>query len=449
MPPPRQETRLLQTLRFLHDPVAAALSDHARYGDVWQLGLLSRKEPFVATCHPDHARALFTADPDEAPSLTGESPLRPILGPNSVLTLTGQRHIRQRKLLLAPFHGDAVARYAEMIERVVARELDRWRGGQVVAVAGRMQTVTMEVIMRGVLGIEGGGEPGSPARRFYDDVRRFLRISAHPAFALVELQNTRAVKPRGMLRAMVARIDASLYELIAQRRGSATGADSAAGAAGEAPDVFSLLLRARDEDGRPMSDEELRDELLTLILAGHETTANSLAWTIERLVRSPVAYARLRETVRGGTAVERDAYVEATIHEGMRLRPVIPFVVRGVRRPWRLGDYVVGAGTALAVSIVAMHHREDLYPDPFAMRPERFLAVRPPAYGWIPFGGGIRRCPGATLAMAEQRVVLRQLAARVDLEAVRPGPERPRQRNVTTIPARGGLVRVTRVLDAS
>jgi cytochrome P450 len=440
LPPAPALPRLAQTLRFLRSPIASALADHARYGDVWQLGLLSRKEPFIATCHPDHVRSLFTADPDDAPSLTGESPLRPILGPNSVLTLIGERHLRQRKLLLPPFHGEAVARYVEMIEAVVARELDVWRSGETFALAPRMQSVTMEVIMRGVLGIEGGGAPSSPARSFYDSVRRYLAFSTKPLYQLIELQNNRAREPRGALRTMMRRIDRALYALIADRRG--------AGAAGsDGTDVFSLLLRARDEEGHAMTDEELRDELLTLILAGHETTANSLAWTFERLVRAPAAYSRLREAVRGGSAEESAAYVEATIHEGMRVRPVIPFVVRLARRPWRLGEYVLPVGTPLAVSIVAVHHRADVYPAPHELRPERFLDTKPGTYTWVPFGGGIRRCLGATLAMAEQRVVLREIAARVDLEAIEPAPERPRQRNVTTIPARGGLVRVARVGD--
>jgi cytochrome P450 len=225
-----------------------------------------------------------------------------------------------------------------------------------------------------------------------------------------------------------------MYAVIRQRRAAAD--------AGERNDVLSILLRARDEDGAPLTDQELRDELLSLVLAGHETTANSLAWTFERLTRTPHAYDRLREVARAG-GKEAEAYVEATIHEGMRNRPVIPMIVRMVMRPWQLGDYVLPRRTPVAISIVAVHHREDVYPEPFAFRPERFLDIKPGTYTWISFGGGIRRCLGASLAMAEQRVVLTAIARRTDLVAAQPDPERARQRNVTMIPRQGARVVVT------
>jgi cytochrome P450 len=202
-----------------------------------------------------------------------------------------------------------------------------------------------------------------------------------------------------------------------------------------------MLLEARDEEGELLTDDELRDELLTLVLAGHETTANSLAWTFERLLRNPAAYGELRERVRSG---EDDAFVEATINEGMRVRPVIPMIVRMVNRRWQLGDYVLPARTPVAVSIIALHHRPDVYPEPYAFRPERFLDSKPGTYTWIPFGGGIRRCLGASLAMAEQRVVLRAIASRTDLAATDPAPEHAQLRNVTMIPGNGGRVVVER-----
>jgi cytochrome P450 len=207
--------------------------------------------------------------------------------------------------------------------------------------------------------------------------------------------------------------------------------------------VLSLLLAATDEDGRPLTDNELRDELMSLVLAGHETTANSLAWTFERLLRTPPAYARLRDLVRGNDGAGAAAYVEATIHEGMRSRPVIPMIARMALRPWRFGDYTIRARTPVAVSIVALHHRPDVYPDPHAFDPERFVQAKPGTYTWIPFGGGIRRCLGATLAMAEQRVVLEAIGRRTDLAAPDLAPERPRMRNVTMIPRGGCRLLVT------
>jgi cytochrome P450 len=388
--------------------------------------IVTRHESIVVTSHPDHVKSLFTAKPQDAPTLTGESPLRPILGPNSVLTLLGDRHMRQRKLLLPPFHGEAVQRYVETIAQVAEREIDSWPIGEPFALAPRMQAVTLDVIMAGVFGIERDGTEDRLRQMF----RRLLGASANPLWAVIDLQNAGRIEPRGVLRWIMRLVDRELYAAIAARRETGTRGD----------DVMSLLLEARDEDGQPLTDEELRDELLTLVLAGHETTANSLAWTFERLLRAPDAYDRLRDVARSDG---EDAYIEATVHEGMRVRPVIPMIVRMVKRPWRLGDYVVPAGTPVAVSIIALHHREDVYPDPHRFDPERFVDRKPGTYTWVPFGGGTRRCLGAALAMAEQRVVLSAIARRTDLAAPDPAPERARQRNVTMIPRHGGRVVVT------
>jgi cytochrome P450 len=397
--------------------------------------LFTQDVPFVITSHPDHVESLFKAKPGDAPSLTGESPLRPILGPNSVLILTGERHLRERKLLLPPFHGEAVQRYVETISRIAEREIDSWPIGKPFALAPRMQAVTLDVIMGGIFGIEGSPARGTPEYRLRETFRRLLRISTFMAWQLVELQNIGRAEPKGIMRLALGLADRQLYSAIRARR--------AAGDSAGRTDVLSLLLEARDDEGRPLSDSHIRDELMSLVLAGHETTANSLAWTIERLLRAPAAYQRLREVVRSGNG---DEYVEATVHEGMRVRPVIPMVVRLVKRPWRLGDYVVPAGTPVGMSIVALHHREDVYPDPDQFRPERFVESKPGTYTWIPFGGGIRRCLGASLAMAEQKVVLKEIARRTDMVAPRNRAEGARQRNVTTIPSRGGRVVVERKL---
>ena len=475
LPPGDPAPNWLQTIRFGIRPISTNLRNYRRYGDVWNLKILARKEGFVVTCHPDHVRSLMKAKPEDAPSLTGESPLRPILGPDSILTSVGERHMRQRKLLLPSFHGESVQRYVEMISTVAEREIDRWPVGEPFALAPRMSAVTLDVIMSGIFGIEGKPAPGTTGYRIRRTIRRLLAASTNPAFKLIELQNVRRREPTGILRVLLGIVDRQLLAIIAERRAEGAGE-------GERTDVLSLLLHARDEDGAPLTDSELRDELLSLVLAGHETTANQLAWIFERMLRTPAAYDPLRELTRAG-GPEGDAYVEATIHEGMRVRPVIPMIVRMVTRPWRFGDYVVPARTPVAVSIVALHHREDVYPDPLAFRPERFLNLKPPddpgdersgeagsrafikqpddpgdersgeagsrafikpgTYTWIPFGGGIRRCLGASLAMAEQRVVLEAIARRTDLRAAEVGPEHARQRTVTTIPSRGGRVVVT------
>lgn len=438
LPPAIPLPSALQTLRFSMRQIEFVFHWRRRLGETFRFNGMLDDERIVITSHPDHVKSLFQAKPDDAPSLTGESPLRPIVGPNSVLTAIGPRHMRQRKLLLPAFHGAAVQRYAQMIADVVEREIDRWPIGTPFRLAPRMQAVTLDVIMAAIFGVEGKPPKGTLERRLRDGVRWALDLSVRPEAQLFELLNIRREEPVGPLRWLIEKLDRDLYALISQRRAAGAGG-------GERTDVLSLLLEATDEDGQPMTDRELRDELVTLVLAGHETTANSLAWAFERLVRNPAAYDRLRDVARsGGPEYEdEDGWIEATIHETMRSRPVIPVIGRRVMRPWQLGEWRLPAQTSVLMSILLLHHREDLYPDPFAFRPERFLGVRPGTYTWIPFGGGIRRCLGAALAMAEQRVVMRAIARRTDLAAVDPAPERARHRNVTMIPAHGARVVVT------
>jgi cytochrome P450 len=428
-PPTIQLPRALQVVRFNQRQIEFVFRARRELGEVFRMRGVVSGGP-VITSHPDHVRSLFTAKPEEAPSLTGESPLRPIVGPNSVLTAIGARHMRQRKLLLPPFHGEAIARYAELIADAAQREIDRWPVGSPFSLAPRMQAITLDVIMAGIFGIEGRPGRGTPERALRAAIRYLLAVSTWPLAQLAELMNVGRSEPIGLTRAALSILDQRTYAVIAKRRGEAD--------VEERRDILSLLLRARSEDGQTLTDRELRDELLTLVLAGHETTANSLAWIWERLVRTPAAYERLREAVRSGT--EASEQIEAVITEGMRSRPVIPMIGRRVTVPWRLGRYAVPAETPIAMSILLLHHREDLYPDPFAFRPERWLGRKPGTYEWIPFGGGIRRCLGAALAMAEQRVVLDAMARRLDLEAVDRAPERAVHRNVTMIPAQGARV---------
>lgn len=411
-----------------------------RLGETFRMRGLLQDDWVTVTSHPDHVRSLFTADPDLVPSLTGESPLRPIVGPNSVLTLLGPKHMRQRKLLLPPFHGEAIERYTEMIAQAAQREIDSWPVEEPFALGTRMQAITLEVIMAGIFGVEGLPPKGTLERELRDEIHGVVTLSTRPFAILAEMVLLSRERPGNVVSGVMKRVDELLYALISERR-------EAGAARSGRMDILSLLLGSTDEDGVPMSDEELRDELITLVLAGHETTANSLAWAFERLLRNRPAYDRLRELVRatdGQSSEEASAYVEATIHETMRVRPVIPSVGRRVSVPWQLGRFRVPAGTPIVMSIMLLHHREDVYPRPFVFQPERFLGVKPGTYTWIPFGGGIRRCLGATLAMAEQRVVLSAIAARTDMRAADAAPEKLRHRNVTMVPAQGAHV----VLDA-
>ncbi len=421
---------LVQTLRVSVRGLEFMFGARRRLGEVFTMRVGMLRGGPVVTSHPDHVRSLFTADPADAPSITGESPLRPIVGPNSTLTALGERHMRQRKLMLPHFHGAAVERYTEMIAEAADREIDGWPVGEPFALAPRMQAITLDVIMAGIFGIEGRPERGTAEHRLRQVIRHLVKLSTLPVAQLAELLNTGRSEPVGPTKAAIGLLDSATYAVIEQRRAEPDVA--------ERNDILSLLLRTTDDEGTPLTDRELRDELLTLVLAGHETTANSLAWTFERLVRTPDAYDRLREAVRGDE--DRAAVIEATIHEGMRSRPVIPMIGRRVTVPWQLGEFGVPADRPVLMSILLLHHREDVYPEPFAFRPERFLHHKPGTYEWIPFGGGIRRCLGATLAMAEQRVVLDAVARRTDLVADDPEPEHVIHRNVTMIPAHGARV---------
>ena len=433
-PPSVELPRLTQSLRFSLRQIEFVFRARRELGETFRMSGVIPGGP-VITSHPDHVRSLFTAKPEQAPSLTGESPLRPILGQNSVLTAVGPRHMRQRKLLLPPFHGEAIEQYTRMISEVAEREIERWPLGEPIELAPRMAAITLDVIMAGIFGIEGKPERGTPEAELRAVIKRLVKASTRPDAQVTEFIHLGRDEPIGLLKFGLGILDRRVYAVIRARR--------------EAPDleqrrdILSLLLQARTEEGEALDDKELRDELLTLVLAGHETTANSLAWTWERLVRNPGAHAALLGAVRGGDGAEQ--WVEATIQESMRSRPVIPIIGRRVQVPWRLGDYAVPAGTPVTMSILLVHHREDLYPDPFAFRPERWLDAeggvrKPGTYEWIPFGGGIRRCLGAALAMGEMRVVLAAMASRLDLEADRPAPERAHHRNVTMIPSRGGRV---------
>jgi cytochrome P450 len=431
-PPPNiRLPRLAQSLRFNQRQIEFVFRARREQGEVFRMHGAT-EDAVAVTSHPDHVRSLFTASPEQAPSLTGESPLRPIVGTQSVLTAVGPRHMRQRKLLLPPFHGEAIEAYTQMISAATEREIDRWPLGEPFALAPRMQAITLDVIMAGIFGIEGKPQRGTPEHGLRQMIRRLVTASTQPVAQIGELLQIGRDEAMGPMKLGLTMLDKQVYAVIEARR----RADDL----GERRDILSLLLQARTESGEALSDKELRDELLVLVLAGHETTANSLAWAWERLVRTPDAHEALREKVRAGEDAEEQ--IEATIVEAMRSRPVIPLIGRRVTVPWRLGEYGVPANTAIAMSILLVHHREDLYPRPFDFRPERWLGRKPGTYEWIPFGGGIRRCLGAALAMSEQRVVLEAMARRLDLEADDPAPERALHRNVTMIPARGGRVRI-------
>jgi cytochrome P450 len=347
--------------------------------------------------------------------------MEPVTGPESILLLDGDRHMRMRKLMLPPFHGEAIVRFTELMKQVTDREIDSWRSGQTIRTRTVAQTVTLEVIIRAVFGIT------DPAR--IEEFKRLLpRLSSvNPALLLMQKDLGRW-SPWGRFLARRGRVDALLYDEIERRRAEpdAKGRD----------DILTVLLSARDEHGNPLTDRELRDELITLLLAGHETTATSIGWAFERLLRTPRALEQLTDEVLAG---EDDEYMEAVIKEVLRVRPVVTEVFRAPSEPTELGGYLVEPGTQLAASIFLVQYDTELYPpDPEEFRPERFLAGAPEPYTWVPFGGGVRRCLGAAFAQLEMKVVIGAILRRARLRAPRARSESARFRGITLLPRRGG-----------
>jgi cytochrome P450 len=355
--------------------------------------------------------------------------MEPVTGPSSILLLDGEHHMRMRKLMLPPFHGEAIARYAELIEQITNREIDSWRPGDRIRTRTVAQTVTMEVIIRAVFGIT------DPDR--VSELRRLLpRLSSiNPVLGIEAVRKDLGPhSPWGRFIRDRDRADEMLYEEIENRRLDSDEHTR--------DDILTLLLSARDEHGDPLTDRELRDELITMLLAGHETTATSIGWAFERLLRNPPALQRLVAEVKAG---ESD-YIEAVIKETLRVRPVVPEVFRAPTEPVELGGYRFEPGTQLAASILLVQYDPELYPpDPHAFRPERFLEGAPEPYTWVPFGGGVRRCLGAAFAQLEMKIVIATMLARAQLRTPRARSEKARFRGVTVMPSRGGEAIVERV----
>jgi cytochrome P450 len=394
----------------------------ARFGDMFTLKI-ANEGTWVVTSNPDAIKQVFTGDPRLLHAGEANRILLPVLGPSSVLLLDDGAHLSQRKLMLPAFHGERMKRYGELMTAVAGEEIERWPLGEPYPLRGRMQAMTLEIILRAVFGVSEGPR----MERLRDELRRLIDIVTNPLNGVVLL--TLGADRIGRLRSFrrdLERVNRPIYEEIAHRRG--------AGDLAGREDIMSLLLQATHEDGSPMSDEELRDELVTLLVAGHETTANALAWAVERLCRHPEKLERLTEEVRAG----EDGYLKATIQETLRLRPVISIVNRRLTEPMEIGGRSLPAGVAIVPSIHLVHRRPDIYPQPNEFRPERFLEQEggqaPGTYTWIPFGGGIRRCLGAAFAQFEMEVVLRELVLRRTLAPSRPQSERVYRRAITETP---------------
>jgi cytochrome P450 family 135 len=417
LPPGPRTPHALQTAGWITRPGPYSRRLRERYGDTFLLHVEPRA-PWVVISHPDAVKQVFTGDPNVLHAGEGNAILRPLLGERSVLLLDGPDHMRERKTLLPPFHGERMQAYGETIRELAEAEVASWPVGEPLEIRPRTQSLTLDVIMRAVF--------GSRDERLRKTLAAILDVMGSPARMMLML----LAGPRITEAALASRrapLDTVLYDVIARRR----AADDLA----EREDILSMLVSSTD-----MDDRTLRDELLTLLVAGHETTATALAWALERLAHHPEAWARLRSG--------DEEYLDAVVKETLRLRPVVPAVLRMLKAPVSIAGYDLPAGVAVLPNILLVHTRDDVYPDPFAFRPERFLEQPAGTYTWIPFGGGVRRCLGASFAIFEMKAVLRAVAGVIErLEPVG-GDEAPLRRGVTLVPRRGATVSVRRAAPA-
>jgi cytochrome P450 family 135 len=438
LPPGPRHPRTLQTVGWVARPGPFMERCRERYGDVFTIRIRN-EGTWVFLAHPDHVREVFTGDPAVLRAGEANAILRPLVGSRSVLLLDGPEHMRERKLMLPPFHGARMQRYGEIMDAAAEEQIAAWPKGEPFALWPSMQAITLEVIMRAVFGLEEGAQL-ERMRALLGGMLEFTMTAR--SLALMALLGPGRFERFGPFRRSVEPVDAELRAEIARRRADPD--------LHEREDILSMMLAARYEDGSAMGEQELRDELVTLLVAGHETTATSLAWALERLMRHPQALERLRADLQDGS----EEYLEAVVQETLRLRPVLPIVVRRLAEPLRIAGYDLPAGAAVVPCIYLIHRRADLYPDPHGFRPERFLeraqpddpgaarsgepgwraGGKPGTYTWIPFGGGVRRCLGAAFAQFEMKRVLRAVVLGAELRAREPRPERVIRRSITLAP---------------
>ncbi|HVG76412.1 MAG TPA: cytochrome P450 [Thermoleophilaceae bacterium] len=418
LPPGPRMPRTLQTVAWWNRTVPFLERCRERYGKRFTMRLL-QTPPFVHHSEPEHLREIFTAPPEVLHPGEGARILEPVVGVNSVILLDERPHLSQRKLMLPAFHGEKMKRLSGLVEEVAEREVERWPTQEPVPLHPRLQALTLEVILRAVFGLDSGARLDALRNR----LAGILEYGARPSSMLPMFQRGRRWRQFAQAR---GEADALIYETIDERR--ANGGE-------DRDDILAMLLSARHEDGSPMSPVELRDELMTLLVAGHETTASELAWAFERLTRTPDVLERLTAEIDSG---DGDAYVTATVYETLRRRPVLPNAApRLVMEPIEVGGWRYEPGVCLIADSYLLHHDPDVYPDPYAFRPERFLDEQPGTYTWIPFGGGRRRCLGASFAMLEMKIVLRAVLAQNELAPAAPGEEGARRRSITLSPRAG------------
>ena len=434
--------RLPAIVQFLHmgfRPTAFLEQCARRYGDPFTLHIPARP-PLVMFSDPEAIREIFTGDPELLRAGEANNLLEPMLGQHSLLLLDGPRHLRERRLMLPPFHGERMQAYGRVMREIADRSIDAWPVGRPFPIHERMQAITLDVILRTVFGLD----EGAVLVRLRECIRSLTAFVSGALGVLLLMpwlqRDLGRLSPGGRFARLAREIDDILFAEIARRRAEgATGRDV----------ILSMLIAARDEGGQPMSDQELRDEMVTLLLAGHETTATSLAWAFHRLLGRPDVLAKLRDEVGGGPVepeqVGRLEYLDAVDKETARLNPVIVNVGRRLQAPMRIGGHDLPAGVVASPCIYLTHRRPDLWPDPARFDPERFIGARPSPYAFFPFGGGVRRCIGAAFAAYEMKIVLAEVLARVELRAAPGYTVRTVRRTVTLAPSGGMPVVVDRV----
>jgi len=407
LPPGPRAPVAVQTIEWIMRPTVLMRRSAARYGEPFTLLTRWADAPMVLFSDPETVKRVYAAPQESLCGGASSTVLEPFVGPSSILLTTGDTHLRQRRLVLPPFHGERMETHRAAVAALAEAELDRWEPGRPLRTQPRMQELTLDVILRVVL---GASDPQLRAA-----LREALDMTTSTPRLVALSLAPRGSPPWRRFERAVARVDAHLRAAIRTR------------APGAAPAVIDELIAAG------ASDDELRDQVVTLLAAGHETTAGSLAWALERLARHPRVVDRLRE---GGD----DAYLEATVKEVLRLRPVLSITPRKVVEPFKVGSWTLPPGVHVTPCIYLAHRRPELWPDPTAFRPERFLDGVPVPYSWLPFGGGVRRCAGAAFATMELHEVLRAVVRRFDLRPDGPDGERVRRRGVTLTPSRGGRV---------
>lgn len=414
---------LVQAVRWLRQPIAMLETCRRRYGDTFTLRFPGF-DPLVLVSHPAAIKEVFSGDPNELRAGEANVVIAPFVGPDSVLLADGARHRRKRRLLMPPFHGERMQLYGDLMRTITDRAIDAWPLGRAFPIQEETQRITLDVILRAVFGLDEGAQMEALRARLVEGA---AVVTDHPMLMMKWLQRDLGpLTAWGRVERLRDEADAILFAEFARRRRENRA---------DRTDILSLLMGARDEDGQPMSDGELRDEMITLLLAGHETTATTLAWVTQYVLAHPAVHARLRAELLANASDL--PYLDAVIKETQRLMPIIPMVGRRLHTAMRIGGHDLPAGVVVAPCTYLVHRRPDLWDEPDVFVPERFLGKRPSPYEFFPFGGGARACLGAAFATFEMRIVLSRILTRVEMRAAPGYRVRVVRRGITFAPSQG------------